>query len=83
MSKCFLTLDEAVIDAYCQRTDSVDDILTDPLEAMAFAQAVLGQLDPEANMEARAILRRLVTLRKRGEDRGGLPTSAARNRKPR
>lgn len=73
-------LDDAVIDVYCQRADTVDDILTDPPEAKAFADAVRAKLPPELAKDDRTILRRLITLRKR---RGGLPAIAHRGSKPR
>lgn len=79
-----IALDDAVVDAYRNQANTVDEILTDPSVAIKFADTVKAKLPCDGAPEDRVILRRLITLRKRGEDRGGLPrTTMVRPRKPR
>ncbi|NLY01799.1 MAG: hypothetical protein GXY83_37415 [Rhodopirellula sp.] len=61
---------------YLERGLSVDDILTDLDEAAGFARSVNERLPIGERQPSSVILRRLITLRKRGQDRGGLPRSA-------
>lgn len=73
-------IDDAIVETYRQCTETVDDILTDPQNARAFADAVRARLPAGASSDDRTILRRLITLRKR---RGALPAIARRGSKPR
>ncbi len=67
---------------YLERGLSVDDILTDPDEAAGFARSVNERLPIGERLPSSVILRRLITLRKRGQDRGGLPRSAGEHGGP-
>jgi len=74
-------LDAAIHQTYRDVDLSVDDILVDPAQSTSFAQAVLSAIAPtgdEASIPD--VLRRLITLRKRGEDKGGLPRYERQNR---
>ena len=51
---------------------TVDDILVDPPVALEFARKVNEQIG-DGYAAVAPVLRRLLTLRKRGERRGGLP----------
>lgn len=63
-------LDEALRDQFLPLDCSVDDLLCHPDEAKRFAENVNREL--EQCFEEVEILRRLIGLRKLGEDRGGL-----------
>ncbi len=63
-------LDEALRDQFLPLDCSVDDLLCHPDEAKRFAEKVNREL--EQCFEEVEILRRLIGLRKLGEDRGGL-----------
>ncbi len=69
--------------AVLERT--VDDLLCRPDEARAFASQVVANVEGEATEYG--VLKRLIGLRKLGEDKGGLPRTqrnfGGRNRKPR
>ena len=64
-------LDKALRDQFLALDCSVDDLLCHPDEAKQFAEKVNREL--EECFEEVEILRRLIGLRKLGEDRGGLP----------
>ncbi len=70
------SLDDLVRGAYEKFRDrglSVDDILVDPEEAIAFADSVTSQVPSVRPLTRPDVLRRLIALRKRGQARGGLP----------
>ncbi len=66
-------LDELIRSTYAGFPGTVDDIVCDPTEATRFATDVQRHV----SADTKVILRRLMTLRKRGSKPGGLP------RKPR
>jgi hypothetical protein len=68
-------LDEAIRTVYLRDNASADDILTSPRVAVEFATKVRTELCQGDDLPDEAILRRLLGLRKLGEDRGGLPRS--------
>jgi hypothetical protein len=71
-----MSMDAAIHTIYRRIDRSVDDILVQPGESEAFARAVLGQIGhPDDSSSISTVLRRLITLRKRGEAKGGLPRS--------
>ena len=65
-------LDEAIRVIYGEFSGAVDEIVCDPDEAMRFADAVKERVPAETKV----VLRRLMTLRKRGDDKRGLPRKA-------
>lgn len=78
MSEIDAKLDGCILSQYQSTPLTVDELLTDPSEALAFAEAVRGRLRP-SDVDTPVVLRRLIALRKMGEERGGLP----RKRRPR
>lgn len=64
-------LDEVIRSTYEGFPGTVDDIVCDPVEATRFATAVEGSVS--VSIETKVVLRRLMTLRKRGNKEGGLP----------
>lgn len=64
-------LDEVVRERFLRMDRSVDDLLCHPADAQRFADEINREIDDA--LTANQILRRLVALRKRGHDRGGLP----------
>ncbi len=66
-------IDEAVRAAYLQGRTSADEILVDDEEGRRFVEEVKRRLPPDVQIPVKEIKRRLLTLRRRGEARGGLP----------
>lgn len=66
-------LDEAIRAVYRRHDEAVDEILVRPQQAEQFAAAVRDHSDRLASVDTSTVLRRLCTLRKRGEQAGGLP----------
>ena len=66
-----VSMDQTLRDQFLALDRSVDDLLCHPDEAKQFAELV--NLKMEHPMAANEILRRLIAMRKLGEDRGGLP----------
>jgi hypothetical protein len=66
-------LDDAIRVVYSRYDDAVDEILVHPSQAEEFAKEVRGQSPDLRPLDTATILRRTCALRKRGEDRGGLP----------
>lgn len=67
----YANVDDAVRDCYAEQTRSVDEILCDPEVAAEFADHISVRC--AANLTRKEILKRLITLRKRGQVHGGLP----------
>lgn len=66
-------LDVAIHAVYAQFEEAIDDILVNPLRAIEFADKVRASSPVVTACDDEEILRRAIALRKRGEDRGGLP----------
>ena len=64
-------LDQTLRDLFLALDRSVDDLLCHPDEAKQFAELVNRDLEQPISEDE--VLRRLIGLRKLGEDRGGLP----------
>lgn len=75
MSRDNSPLDDAIRRIYLDWDTPLDTILTDPVRATEFANAVRQSQPDLASLDVPAVLRRAITLRKR---RGGLgPLSSA------
>jgi len=57
---------------YEEIPEAVDDILTDPDVLQRLLTAVNENLPPQSRFSAKDLGKRLLTLRKRGQDNGGL-----------
>ena len=68
-----MTLDEAIIAEYKRLNTPADQIVSDPEISGRFADAVNGRLPAKNQEDLTAINKRLLNLRRRGEDNGGLP----------
>lgn len=64
-------LDDVIRRRYFEQPFSVDELLCRPDEATEFAEGVRSQL--EAPLPISDVLHRALTLRKRGQGKGGLP----------
>jgi hypothetical protein len=74
-------LDQVIEKLYLSLGRSVDDLLCDPDAAREFADAANAELGE--SLPASEILRRLMALRKLGEERGGLPRTQRNGGAPR
>jgi hypothetical protein len=81
------TKDEVLRKHYAQTDDAVDEIVGDPEILAKFLERVNSDLSPSDHFTPKEISKRLFTLRKRGEDKGGLVRKHrqfnGRNNKPR
>jgi hypothetical protein len=81
------TKDEVLRKYYAQTDDAVDEIVGDPEILAKFLERVNADLSPPDHFTPKEISKRLFTLRKRGEDNGGLVRKHrqfnGRNNKPR
>ena len=81
------TKDEVLRKCYAQTIDAVDEIVGDPEILAKFLERVNMDLPPSHHFTRKEISKRLFTLRKRGEDNGGLARKHrqfnGRNSKPR
>lgn len=68
-----MLLDKAIIKQYLRLDIPVDQILSDPETARQFHQAVNDQIPGDSQVDLFTLNRRLLNLRKRGADKGGLP----------
>jgi len=66
-------LDRAIVEAYVGFDRPADQIVTDPQLAAKFSQAVNSQLPRGQQVDQATLNKRLLNLRRRGEDKGGLP----------
>lgn len=66
-------LDNVIIEQYVRFDTPADQIVSDPHVSERFQQAVNAELTPQEQIELPALNRRILNLRKRGEDKGGLP----------
>ena len=64
---------DLIIEQYAQFNLPADRIIADPATAARFADAVNSSLPQGHRFDIPALNQRLLTLRKRGEARGGLP----------
>lgn len=71
-------LDDVVRERFLRIDRSVDDLLCHPADAQRFADEINREIDDA--MPPDQILRRLVALRKRGHERGGLPRTQRTHR---
>jgi hypothetical protein len=81
-------LDSVIISEYVKLNVPADQIVTDPAIAGDFRKAVNSHLPKERQVDQATLNKRLLNLRRRGEDNGGLPRqkrryNGRRNRKPR
>lgn len=65
-------LDEAIRATYVEWHVPLDDLLVDPPRAIEFADTVRTASPALKTIDTPTILRRAMTLRKLGKDRGGL-----------
>jgi len=66
-----MNLDDVIRNRYRKQSRAVDEILCDPQYAAIFAEGVVG--DCQSPVAQTVVLKRLITLRKRGEKKDGLP----------
>jgi len=81
------TKDAVLRSRYAQTDDAVDEIVGDPEILAKFLERVNSDLPPSLHFTPKEISKRLFTLRKRGEENGGLVRKYrqfnGRNKKPR
>ena len=65
-------LDQVIVQTYISWNTPADEILVDPTRALDFAATVAASF-PTLELDAKRAMRRLLQLRKRGEQNGGLP----------
>jgi hypothetical protein len=65
-------MDDAILDLYPEFATPVDEILRDPDVSRQFQKELRTRLGTP-RVDAATVNWRLLTLRKRGEDKGGLP----------
>lgn len=66
-------LDAAIIAEYSRFNTPADQIVSDPALNTRFAEAVNSRLPANCRADRATINKRLLNLRRRGEDNGGLP----------
>jgi hypothetical protein len=66
-------LDSTIIAVYKQFNQSADQILVDEQKSRQFTEEVLSRLPEGMQVPNQSVKLRLMTLKKTGEDRGGLP----------
>ena len=67
------SLDNAIIRTYIEFDTPVDEIVADPELAAKFQKKVVRRLPPHEYLEIPLVNKRLLNLRKLGEEKGGLP----------
>ena len=67
-----MSLDHAIIDCYKQFDKPADQIVTDPVLANQFYRMVCEKLPATQQLPLAFVNKRLLNLRRRGEDNGGL-----------
>jgi hypothetical protein len=67
------TLDEAILTVYPDFDTPADQIVADPAVSQKLADKVNSFLPGEAKATLAEINKRVLNLRRRGEDKGGLP----------
>ncbi len=66
-------LDDVIRRQYQSFNTPVDQLVSDPAMAEEFAELVRADFSSDGEIDIRTVNRRLLTLRKRGEEKGGLP----------
>ncbi|MEQ8788690.1 MAG: hypothetical protein RIC55_20435 [Pirellulaceae bacterium] len=66
-------LDEAIISAYRKHAVPADQLVADPELNAAFFHSVVAAFDGGEQVDVATVNRRLLNLRRRGEENGGLP----------
>jgi len=66
-------IDQAIVEVYASFPHAADAIVSSPDRSAEFADQVNSRLSEDEQCAVEAINKRLLTLRKRGEDKGGLP----------
>ncbi len=66
-------LDSAIIAEYVKFDTPADQIVSDPHLSIEFGTAVNSRLPTEERVDQTTLNRRVLNLRRRGEDKGGLP----------
>lgn len=66
-------LDDVIVQQYVQFDTPADQIVIDPHLSERFREAVNAQLPSDSHITLPALNRRILNLRKRGKDNGGLP----------
>lgn len=79
-----VALDNVIVDQYRRFNTPADQIVSNPDLAQRFFDAVTEAVEGECEFDLVQLNRRLLSLRKRGEEKGGLPrlrrAYAGRNR---
>lgn len=66
-------VDQIIVEAYTTYPRPPDQIVSDPEVSADFAARVNSQLSPKECLDVATVNKRLLNLRRRGEDKGGLP----------
>lgn len=66
-------LDDAIMEEYVSFQTPADRLVSNPAVAAAFAAAVNARLKKDQRVDQVTLNKRLLNLRRRGEDNGGLP----------
>jgi hypothetical protein len=66
-------LDQAILQTYVRFDTPADQIVADPDLATSFGQEVNAQLSRAQQVDQATLNKRLLNLRRRGEEKGGLP----------
>jgi len=68
-----MELDRVIVETYVRFDTPADQIVADPDLAGQFGDAVNGRLPREDQVDLATLNKRLLNLRRRGEEKGGLP----------
>ncbi len=68
-----MELDQAIIETYVRFDTPADQVVADPQLATRFGQDVNSQLPKTQQVDQATLNKRLLNLRRRGEEKGGLP----------
>lgn len=66
-------VDDVIIAAYVSINVPADQVVADPELAGRFLAEVNGRLSDDLHLDQKAFNKRLINLRRKGEDNGGLP----------
>jgi hypothetical protein len=76
------SIDSVIIEEYAKLGIPADQNVADPQVSAQFHDAVMDRLPDELHVDQATLNKRLLNLRRRGEDKGGLPRLQRRPKTP-